>query len=132
VTALAPALLAICGAAVLTAAKILGETGDIRRFRSPAAYARHKGSAPIPASSATGATGPHRLNQAGNRQLNAALHRIAAVQARCHPPARALLQRRKQTTHDTPKGSLRVLKRHLSDVIYHVLTADRTPPGQAA
>jgi transposase len=131
VAALAPALLAIPGAGALTAAKILGETGDIRRFRSPAAYARHNGTAPIPASSATGATGPHRLNQAGNRQLNAALHRIAITQARCHPPAQTLLQRRQETTRDTAKGSLRVLKRHLSDVIYHVMTADRTPPHRA-
>jgi len=128
---LAPALLAIRGVGVITAAKLLGETGDITRFRSPAAYARHNGTAPIPASSGTGTTGPHRLNQAGNRQLNAALHRIAITQARCHPPAQALLQRRKQTTRDTAKASLRVLKRHLSDVIYHAMTTDRTRLHQA-
>jgi transposase len=132
VTGLAPALLAIPGVGVLTAAKILGETGDIRRFRSPAAYARHNGTAPIPASSGSGTNGPHRLNQAGNRQLNAALHRIAITQARHHPRARALLARRQQTTRDTTKGSLRILKRHLSDVIYHAMTADRTNQCQAA
>jgi transposase len=131
VAALAPALLAIPGVGVLTAAKILGETGDITRFRSPAAYARHNGTAPIPVSSGTGTTGPQRLNQAGNRQLNAALHRIAVTQARCHPPARALLARRQQTTRDTVKGSLRILKRHLSDIIYHAMTADRARPPQA-
>jgi transposase len=133
VTALAPALLAIRGAGVLTAAKILGETGDVRRFRSPAAYARHNGTAPIPAWS--GNPRLQRLNRAGNRQLNAALHRIAVVQARCHPPARALLQRRQETTRDTAKASLRVLKRHLSDVIYHALAADaarRHQPAPAA
>jgi transposase len=124
VTSLVPALLALPGVGVLTAAKILGEIGDIRRFRSPAAFARHNGTAPIPASSGTGTNGPQRLNQAGNRQLNAALHRIAITQARYHPPAIALLQRRRQTTRDTRKGSLRVLKRHLSDVIYHALTTD--------
>jgi transposase len=131
VRAAAPALLAIPGVGILTAAKLLGETGDIRRFRSPAAYARHNGTAPIPASS--GSTHRHRLNQAGNRQINAALHRTAIVQARCHPPARTLLARRQQTTHDTPKGSLRVLKRHLSDVIYHALTTDaqNRPPTPA-
>ena len=124
VQALAPALLAIPGVGVLTAAKLLGETGDITRFRSLAAYARHNGTAPIPASSGTGTTGPHRLNQAGNRQLNTALHRIAITQARYHPPAQALLDRRQQTTRDTTKGSLRVLKRHLSDVIYHAMITD--------
>jgi Transposase IS116/IS110/IS902 family len=74
---------------LITAAKILGDTGDIRRFRSPTAFARHNGTAPVPASSGTGHDGPHRLNRGGNRQLNAALHRIAVVQARCHPGAAA-------------------------------------------
>ena len=58
--------------------------------------------------------GPQRLNRGGNRQLNAALHRIAVVQARCHPGAAALLERRGQDKHETRKASLRVLKRHLS------------------
>jgi transposase len=34
VTALVPELLGISGISVITAARILGETGDIRRFRS--------------------------------------------------------------------------------------------------
>jgi transposase len=109
---------------VITAAKIVGETGDIRRFRSPAAFARYNSTAPVPASSGTGNDGPHRLNRGGNRQLNAALHRIALVQARCHPGAAALLERRGETRHETRKASLRVLKRHLSDVIYRALNAD--------
>ena len=124
VTALVPELLAIPGVAVITAAKIIGEAGDIRRFRSPAAFARHNGTAPVPASSGTGTGGPQRLNRGGNRQLNAALHRIAVVQARCHPGAAALLERRGQDKHETRKASLRVLKRHLSDVIYRALNAD--------
>ncbi|MGQ4618968.1 transposase [Nocardia sp. R7R-8] len=37
----------------------------------------------------------HRLSRTGNRQLSAAIHRIALTQARCHPDARALLARRK-------------------------------------
>ena len=121
---LAPALLDLAGVAVITAAKILGETGDIRRFRSTAAYARHNGTAPVPASSGTGSDGPHRLNRGGNRQLNAALHRIAIVQARCHPGARALLERRSQDKHETRKASLRALKRHLSDAVYRALNTD--------
>ena len=95
-----------------------------RRFRSPAAFARHNGTAPVPASSGTGTGGPQRLNRGGNRQLNAALHRIAVVQARCHPGAAALLERRGQDKHETRKASLRVLKRHLSDVIYRAMNAD--------
>ena len=133
---LVPALLDVAGVGVITAAKILGEIGDIRRFRSLAAFARHNGTAPIPASSGTGKNGPHRLNRAGNRQLNAALHRIAIVQARCHDGARILLARRGETAHETRKASLRVLKRHLSDVVYRALATDAwrldDPAQQAA
>jgi len=45
---LAPSLLAICGCGPLTAAKILGETAGVDRFRSKHAYARHTGTAPLP------------------------------------------------------------------------------------
>lgn len=119
---LCPGLLAICGIGIITAARILGETGDIRRFRSPAAYARHNGTAPIPVSSAL--SGVHRLNRGGNRQVNAALHRAALTQARCHPGARALLQRRERDIRETRKAALRVLKRHLSDIVYRALSTD--------
>jgi len=136
VTALVPGLLALPGVAVLTAAKILGEAGDIRRFTSPAAFARHNGTAPIPASSGTGEDGPHRLNRGGNRQLNAAIHRIALAQARSHPGARVLLERRGRDKHETRKASFRVLKRHLSDAVYRALKADAwrldDPSRQAA
>jgi transposase len=124
VVPLAPELLALPGAGVLTAAKIIGQAGDIRRFTSPAAFARHNGTAPVPASSGTGNDGPHRLNRGGNRQLNAAIHRIALAQARSHPGARALLQRRGQDKHETRQASFRVLKRHLSDAVYRALNAD--------
>jgi len=125
VTPLAPALLAIPGVSVLTAARLLGETGDIRRFRTSAAFARHNGTAPIPVSSGTpAAEGPHRLNRAGNRQLNAALHRVSLTQARCHPPAQAYLNHRTTTRRETPKATRRAHKRHLSDTIYHAMTTD--------
>jgi transposase len=83
VTALVPGLLGICGISVVTAARILGETGDIRRFRSQPAYARHNGTAPVPASSGTREV--FRLNRGGNRQLNAAVHRAAVTQAGQRP-----------------------------------------------
>lgn len=119
---LCPELLEICGIAIVTAARILGETGDIRRFRSPAAYARHNGTAPIPVSSGR-PDGPQRLNRSGNRQVNAALHRAALTQARRHDGARALIERRANEVRETRKAALRVLKRHLSDVVYRTLRA---------
>ncbi|MGH8240282.1 MAG: IS110 family transposase [Steroidobacteraceae bacterium] len=118
---LAPSLLAIRGCGPLSAAKIVGETAGVCRFRSKDAYARYNGSAPLPVWSSNRAR--HRLSRSGNRQLNAALHRIALTQARWHPGARALLARRK-AQGDGSLEALRVLKRHLSDVVYRALEDD--------
>lgn len=121
VTPLAPALLAICGCGPLTAAKIVAETAGVDRFRSAAAYARHNGTAPLPVWSANQPR--HRLSRTGNRQLNAALYRIALTQARCHAGARALLERRR-AHGDSTKEAFRVLRRRLSDVVYQALLTD--------
>ena len=118
---LAPSLLAIPGCGALTAAKILGETAGIDRFHSPDAYARHNGTAPLPVWSSNRQR--HRLSRAGNRQLNAALHRIALTQARIHPDAKAMIARRK-ANGDGGLEALRILKRRLSDVVYRALAAD--------
>jgi transposase len=121
VARLAPALIELCGCATLTAAKILGETASVERFRSRHAYARHNGTAPVPVWS--GNRERHRLSRTGNRQLNTALHRMAITQARYHPPAREFLQRRR-ASGDTKAESIRALKRRLSDVVYRALLAD--------
>jgi transposase len=65
----------------------------------------------------------HRLSRVGNRQLNAALHRIAVTQLRVHPPAQAYLTRL-QATGKSKREALRVLKRRLVRVIYNLLQAD--------
>jgi transposase len=122
VTPLAPALLAICGCGPLTAAKIVAETAGVDRFRSAAAYARHNGTAPLPVWSADQPR--HRLSRSGNRQLNAALYRIALTQARCHPGARTLLERRREHG-DSTREAFRVLRRRLSDVVYQALQTDQ-------
>jgi len=131
---LAPTLLAIVGIGPLTAAKLLGETGGAARFGRAARFAAHTGTTPIPVW--TGNRTKHRLNRGGNRQLNAALHRVAITQLRCHQPARALIQRRQRDHHDTKAGALRVLKRHLADVVFTALITDeqaRThPPAHPA
>jgi len=118
---LAPALLELCGCATITAAKIVGETADVRRFRSRHAYARHNGTAPLPVWS--GNRVRHRLSRAGNRQLNAAIHRVAITQAHYHRDARAFLERRR-AAGDTKAESLRALKRRRSDVTYRALLLD--------
>jgi transposase len=80
VNRLAPTLLALPGCGGLSAAKIFGETAGVGRFRSKAAFARWNGTAPIPVWS--GNATKFRLNRGGNRQVNAALHRIAITQCR--------------------------------------------------
>ena len=114
-------LLAIRGVGPIVAARILGETRGIRRFRSAAAFAAHSGTAPVPASS--GRVQRHRLNRGGNRQLNRALYTIAMVQARWDPSARAYLDR-KISEGKSATEALRCLKRHLANVVYRALTAD--------
>jgi len=121
ITPLAPTLLAVCGVGALTAAKIVGEVADVHRFRSKDAFARHTGTAPQPAWS--GQSDRHRLSRGGNRQLNAALHRVTITQGRYHPDAVAYLARRRPGG-DTKAQARRALKRRLSDVIYRCLVAD--------
>jgi transposase len=131
---MAPSLLAMAGTAELTAAKITAETAGVGRFRSKDAYARHNGTAPLPAWSGNPAR--HRLSRTGNRQLNCAIHRIAVTQKRCHPPAQAYLKNR-IAAGDTRTEALRALKRRISDAVYRNLKTDAesspaVPPGQAA
>jgi transposase len=111
----------IRGVAAITAAKLLGETGDPRRLRSAAAFAAMSGTAPISASS--GQTSRHRLNRGGNRQLNRALHTIAVVQARCDPRAKAYMAKR-MAEGKSRLEALRCLKRHLANVVLRTMLAD--------
>jgi transposase len=129
VTTIAPSLLAIVGYGALPAAKIVGETAHDGRFRSKDAFARHNGTAPLPVWSSNKQR--HRLSRTGNRQLNAALHRIALTQARCYPPARELLDRR-TNNGDGGTEALRILKRRLSEVVYRAMLAEQTSPLSGA
>ncbi|MDQ4131782.1 MAG: IS110 family transposase [Actinomycetota bacterium] len=119
---LAPALLGLPGCGVLSAAKIVGETAGAARFRSNAAFARWNGTAPIPVSS--GQTDHQRLNRGGNRQVNAALHRIAVTQWRgVGTIGRAYVERR-IASGDTKAEALRMLRRRLSDEVFRRLLVD--------
>jgi transposase len=116
----APALLELPGCATLTAAKLLAEIGPIDRFRGDAQLARHGGVAPLEASS--GKSQRHRLDRGGNRQLNAALYRIAITQARYYAPARDYLER-KRSEGKSRREALRCLKRLLVRVVFNTLKA---------
>ena len=121
VTPLAPRLLALRGCGALTAAKLIGETADIRRFPTRSAFAMFNGTAPVPVWS--GNPIRHRLNRGGNRQLNAALHRILITQLRDDGPARAYVQRR-TANGNTKTEAIRSLRRQLSNTVYQRLLED--------
>ncbi len=123
VTETAPGLLELPGCAAVTAAKLLAEVGPIDRFKSDAQLARHSGVAPVQASS--GRTQRHRLDRSGNRQLNAALYRIAITQARYHEPARLYLDR-KRAEGKSRREAIRCLKRLLIRVVFNTLKASPT------
>jgi transposase len=116
----APALLELPGCGAITAAKLLAEIGPVDRFQTDAQLARHGGVAPLEASS--GRVQRHRLDRGGNRQLNAALYRIAITQARYHPAARAYLER-KQAEGKSRREAIRCLKRLLVRVVFNTLKA---------
>jgi len=118
---LAPSLLALTGCGRLTAAKLVGETAGIGRFRSRAAFARHNGSAPLPVWS--GNTERQRLSRTGNRQLNLALHRIAITQLQRPGPGRTYLEHRR-AQGDTKTEAIRALRRRISDEVFRRMRHD--------
>jgi transposase len=124
VAPLTPSVLGLSGCGTLTAAKLVGETAGVGRFRSRAAFAMHNGTAPVPVWSANRER--HRLNRGGNRQLNAALHRIAVTQLRLGGPGLAYYQRR-IALGDTKTEAIRALRRRISDEVYRRLAADEQP-----
>jgi transposase len=133
VRSVASALLAMPGCGELTAAKLVGEAAGVTRFKSEAAFARHAGVAPIPVWSGNTA-GRVRLTRSGNRQLNAALHRIAITQIRLDGLGTAYYRKRLDAGASKPEA-LRSLKRRLARVVFHHLHTDhqnRIQPCQPA
>jgi transposase len=124
---LGTSLTELVGVGELIAARIIGEVGDIERIPSSCHFASLNGTAPVPASS--GQRQRHRLNRAGNRRMNKAIHMMALTQARMDPRARAYVERRLAEGR-SHREATRALKRHLSDVIYRQLRKDALePPG---
>lgn len=120
----APSLLGMPGVGALTAAKLVGETAGVARFTSEAAFARHAGIAPIPVWSGNSA-GRVRLTRSGNRQLNAAVHRIAVTQIRLDGRGKTYYKKKTNEGKSTPEA-LRCLKRRLARVVFNHLTTDHT------
>ncbi len=122
VAASATSLTEIYGVGPITAATIIGETGNLDRFASRHHYASYNATAPIEASS--GARTRHRLNPRGNRRLNWAIHMVAVSQIRNPETPGRIYFDRKIEEGKTGKEALRCLKRRISDVVYRHLVAD--------
>jgi transposase len=125
-TATCPALVEAFGIGTDTAADLLIAAGDdASRIRSDAAYAKLCGAAPIPASS--GNTTRHRLSRGGNRQANAALHRIVTVRMRWHEPTKAYVARR-TAEGKSKREIMRCLKRYVAREVFRLITAPTHTP----
>jgi transposase len=133
VDAAAPALLEAKGVGYHSAAALLIAAGDNPdRISSEAAFANLCAAAPVPASS--GRTHRHRLNHAGHRQANRALHTIAVSRIRW-PDQRTRDYVTRRNANDEFKAdldTLRRLKRYIAREVYPlVIDALSTPHDQA-
>jgi transposase len=118
-TSVAPRLVARKGVGPDTASAILVSAGDNpHRLRDERSFAALAGSNPIPASS--GKTTRHRLNRGGDRQLNAALWRIAIVRLATDPDTRAYRDRR-TAEGKTKTETIRCIKRYIAREVFAAL-----------
>jgi transposase len=118
-TETAPVLRDRFGVGSDSAAALLIAAGDNpARLRSDPSFSMLCGSSPIPASS--GQTKRHRLNRGGDRQANAALHRIVMTRLRWHGPTKAYMERRLAQGKSKPEV-IRCLKRYVAREVFGVL-----------
>jgi transposase len=111
VTARGSTLLELTGIGPSSAARLLVDVGDIRRFADRDRFASCNGTAPLDAS--CGAQQRHRPSWAGNRRINRALRIMAIVQLRNQTEGRAYYDTRK--AGGTPSMmAIRALKRRLT------------------
>lgn len=106
------------GVGDVLAATIVGEIGDIRRFRSRDAFAKYNGTAPAEKSS--GGRVRHRSRRGCNRRLKRALW-LAASAAVLHNDLAAAYYERCRGRGMSRIDSLKRVARRMSDIIYAML-----------
>lgn len=115
-------LLTLKGVSTVTAATIVVSAGaNPKRFKNDAAFSRCAGTSPIPASTAN--SGRHRLNQGGNRRLNAAIHRIVIVRLSCDERSQDYMARAR-ARGKTRREAIRSLKRYVAREVFHALCSE--------
>jgi transposase len=108
------------GVGPISAAQILISYSHPGRFRNAAAFAAIAGTSPLEASS--GRTIRHRLNRTGDRQLNAALHRVILARRRAggDPETHTYITAR-TALGKSPKEIERLLKNYLARRLFKLL-----------
>jgi transposase len=74
--------------------------------------------------------GQMRLSRSGNRQLNAAIHRIALTQIRMPDSAGHAYYQRLIAEGKTKNAARRCVKRRITRRVYRALLADHETPNQ--
>ena len=121
VTASGSHLMDLQGIGPSTAARLIGDVGDIARFPTKGHFASWNGTAPIDASS--GENSRHRLSRSGNRRLIRVLHIMAIVQLRNDTEGRRY-DDRKKADGKTSMEAMRCLKQRLSDIVFRTMLDD--------
>ena len=120
VTASRHTLATASGCGTVIAAEIIGEIGDIARFRSPGSLAKYAGCAPREHSS--GKTMRWRKTRSGNRRLNRAFHRMALSQiSRSGNDAARAYFKRKISEGKTKAQALVCLRRQLVNIVWMMM-----------
>ncbi|MFE0382567.1 transposase [Streptomyces bungoensis] len=123
----APQLLEVVGIGPETAATLLITVGDNpERLGSEASFAALCGVSPVERSS--GSRHYRRLNRGGDRQANAALHRIVQTRLRVDPRTQDHYERRSKEGK-TRREIIRCLKRYAAREVFNLVgTVPGVPP----
>jgi transposase/DNA-binding XRE family transcriptional regulator len=117
-----PSILRVYGCGVVSAAELVVSAGENpKRFKSEAAFAKHCGAAPIPASSGK-TSGRMRLSRGGDRTANKALHQVTLTRMAHDDETKAYVERRTSGKNPLSKAEvMRCLKRYVSREVYWAL-----------
>ena len=108
------------GCGPIVAAQIIGEIGDIAKFKSPGALAKYAGCAPRQHSS--GKSTRWRKTRSGNRRLNRAFHQMALVQISRHGSDRAKTYFKRKVSEGKSKSQALVcLRRQMVTIVWNML-----------
>ena len=124
-------LTSIKGIDTLTAAKLISEIGDIRRFKSAKALAKYSGVSPV--TYASGMTKLQMANERGNRKLNEIFYRVALTSVMPIGSKGALINPifrdyylKKISEGKLKSQALKCVMRRLVNIIYKVMKEQRS------